>query len=162
MGWLVKRLQSCRFHVVYPKRDWADDEFIYEFEAFTEEEWDDYEMYLCEEIEEGDRKMNNVELRKAQDILHGDHRRSFCRDCEPICTMLGDSMHICMCDLYSNFVERWRCIPCVLAEQTKSVLQRQHYKTTYKPQYENRPDMRVCLYWQVSDHFRSHRPQHDC
>lgn len=137
-------LQNCRFHVVYPESN------LFGGIRVTEHRWDVYEFDICDEIDEGMINSHSIELVKAQDILSGNSWQSFCGDCEPICLSVDDSCKFCRCELYSYFVERWRCIPCVLAEQTRSVSEKQHYKIRYRPEYADRPDVRNLLYFGVS------------
>lgn len=123
-----------------------EDRESWEFARYTSDEWDEYEESVCAEIEDEDLDSSNIEVIKAQDILSPDCTQTYCSDCEPICLMFRDSMPSCKCNLYSHFVKRWRCIPCVIKEQAKTVTQRQPYKVTYKPNYANHSGMRDRLY----------------
>lgn len=145
-------LQNCRFHVFYPQSTWSDADGTYgnAILPYPEDEWEDFEESLCVELDEGHIGSHSIEAVKARDILSADGWKSFCEDCEPICLSLDDSCKVCKCELYPYFVGRWRCIPCVLVEQAKSVSERQHYKIRYRPEYANRADARDLLYYGVS------------
>lgn len=123
--------------------DEEDDETVFGHNA---EEWGYYESAICKEVEENGMVRHNIETKKASDILCGETWQTFCDACEPLCIQLEDSWQWCECDLYSCFVEQWRCIPCVLVEEAKATLSRQPYKITFKPEY----DERILKYWHVS------------
>lgn len=120
----------------YPSRNLREDDDDIDRESvasFDEEEWDDLEYVVCTQIEEEGLPHDTIEIKKASEILCGDTWESFCGDCEPLCLQIEDARESCNCGLYNNFVRRWRCIPCVMAEQTRSILNRQRYKLKLMP-----------------------------
>lgn len=89
------------------------------------EEWDECEEVLCDywEVNEAVSNKDPIEQHIASYIYHDkryDVDGTYCVSCQPLrlpFTYEDD----CHCTAYEHFVQPWRCIPCVLAEEAKSV-----------------------------------------
>lgn len=102
--------------------------------------WDTSEEELSLDVRDGEVEAEEVtreiELSKAIDML-STKDQTHCDDCEPLFvdnrleSKLTEDW--CHCTLYAHFVEPWRCIPCVLAEQTKLITSQQKYKVVFDP-----------------------------
>lgn len=77
----------------------------------------------------------SVEMIKASETFYTARVVEHCHDCQPLFMDLDpenyESKEQCQCSLFDHFVAKWRCIPCVLAEQTKSVVSRPKPGSTY-------------------------------
>ncbi|KAM0723030.1 hypothetical protein Q7P37_001228 [Cladosporium fusiforme] len=128
----------CRFHIRYPT--WGPySENVESWDAMegqNEEEiedvWHDCELRLddwtgdCEVPKRGE-----IELMKACDIFYTARIVEYCNECQPLFTEFDwMSDKVCNCCLFGHFVSRWRCIPCVLVEETKSIARAPKY--TYR------------------------------
>lgn len=143
--------QACRFHIKYPTYGpWGEEEMalLWDVDAEETKKWD--MQWTLDEIMTSDlieslqmpsgELRRHVELIKADEMLgrFGRLKTDFkCPECEPFITDFSeDSDGICRCDIYEHFVGAWRCIPCVLAEETKSVATEQRFKISYDPEFE--------------------------
>jgi hypothetical protein len=84
-----------------------------------------------------------VELLKAI-RMYSIRDQSHCEECEPLFVEDLSSEGWCECTLYSHFVATWRCIPCVLAEETKLTASQQKFTVELRPEYP-----RDMMYWKV-------------
>lgn len=107
----------------------------------AESEWDGVwyadEQHMSEWVEDG--SLSNREFRRHVELIKADHifmsaRTVFkCPECEPVIfDFEEDSDQLCRCSLFGHFVFPWRCIPCVLAEEAKSVALEQRVKVSYE------------------------------
>lgn len=103
-------------------------------EEEIEDVWHDCELRLddwtgdCEVPERGE-----IELMKACDIFYTARVVEYCNECQPLFTEFDwMSNQVCNCSLFGHFVSRWRCIPCVLVEETKSIARAPKHGTTYE------------------------------
>lgn len=140
----------CRFHTKYPERGpyahdtatwakhwaehWNDDE-----QEMWDCVWEADEQHLSEYIETGEMLPNefrcDIETIKAEAILWDAKRVTHCEDCQPLLFKFeedleeeGYSDEMCHCNTFGHFSYHWRCIPCVLLEEVRSVTLRQKYK----------------------------------
>ena len=139
----------CRFHLTYPAHgdglileamalleDWDDcwDEDL--LLKSCDEDWDLEEMFIGAAVNDADIREEDVtgkvELIKAIDMLSS-KSQTHCENCEPLFVDSPNSREWCTCSVYSRFVRPWRCISCVLAEETHLVVSQQKYTMTYDP-----------------------------
>lgn len=135
-------MQNCRFHYAYytlhledlydpnPDPDQEDQEEM-------DLECDEYEGNISSRVERGfftpqEGTSHSVELVKAPDMVYT-NSQTYCKDCEPLFVNSPGSREWCRCIMYSHFVKPWRCIPCVLAEETRQIASQQKYTVTYDP-----------------------------
>jgi hypothetical protein len=74
----------------------------------------------------------HVEMVKTMGMLSS-KEETYCQDCEPLFIETPMSKGWCKCTIYSHFSKSWRCIPCVLAEETKQISSKQSFKVIYDP-----------------------------
>lgn len=133
--------KDCRFHVLYPG-DYRLEDFrvIYWRSIRNDDEdhqWDMAEIGACEywEQEEIVSSKDPIEQKIANHIFHdmrSDVSGSFCTSCHPR-VLPWDDETTCCCDTYGYFVQRWRCIPCVLEEATKATSLAPRMQYIYDP-----------------------------
>lgn len=148
--------QMCRFHLTYPAHghgsiwearalleEWSDDWDGANYYKACDEECDFEEMFIGTGVTDADIREEDVtgqvELKKAINMLSS-KGQTHCEDCEPLFVDSLGSREWCTCDVYSRFVEPWRCISCVLAEETDLVVSQQKYTMTYDPTETRRGD----------------------
>lgn len=96
------------------------------------------EWWFCEEYQyaalSGPR--DPIELKKVTYIGWDTRFKLFCIHCQPLLLpgSSGSPEAQCRCSIYAHFVERWRCIPCVLLEETRAASNRQPGRVTYSPE----------------------------
>lgn len=75
-----------------------------------------------------------VEMIKASEIFYKARFVEHCHSCQPLRIDFDTwpSSDLCECSIFEHFVARWRCIPCVIAEQARSVASLPKPYTTYK------------------------------
>jgi hypothetical protein len=144
--------QMCRFHLTYPTyghgpfseaESWYEDGYWDEdwYLGSCDEEWEFEERFLGTAVNDAEITEEDVtkrvELIKAIGMLSSKHQ-THCEDCEPLFVDSLGSKEWCSCDIHSHFVKPWRCIPCVLAEETNLVLSQQKYTMTYDPKETRR------------------------
>lgn len=62
-----------------------------------------------------------IQFKRAFDLFFNYSNLRFCADCELLVAPGVNDYQICRCDLYDHFVgDRWLCIPCFFAEETKA------------------------------------------
>jgi len=138
----------CRFHTQYPSTGpyshvskaaaaWAE-RLDDEEQEFWDEDWDEDEQILSRAIldcvETTETFNTKVETLKADEMLMSVMLTQHCGDCHPLINVPAGSIYCQPCDCngtYGHFVSRFRCIPCVLKEETKLVTQQQRFTTEY-------------------------------
>lgn len=141
------RFQMCRFHIQYPTRGpyaahdttgWVED-LDEEDEKLWDDEWDSDEQELNEGLLNGDTDSKDlhctVEFIKAHTMMGSQMCLEQCVDCQPLIfkTFYFDKRPECDCNhLYGHFCQKWRCIPCVLAEEALLVTRRQKVTLEYR------------------------------
>jgi hypothetical protein len=98
--------------------------------------WDPYweldERNLSEAFDNGDIEKHDfrcqIELMKTFEMDNSTSCIVHCVDCQPLVLNKDmDGPHWCECDgLFGHFCQEWRCIPCVLVEETKLITRGQH------------------------------------
>jgi hypothetical protein len=127
----------CRYHTSYDAFQPLD----------GPEGWDELEEELAYDVRDSIIKEENasqmVELVKAI-RMYSIRDQPHCESCEPLFVEDVSLRGWCECTLHSHFVATWRCIPCVLAEETKLIASQPKYTVEYRP--ENPRDLR---FWKV-------------
>lgn len=126
----------------YPGDERLDD-FLDIFWPDTEDEdeedqWDEAEFAACNywETEEIVSSRDPIEQKIVSYIyfdMRSDVDGTYCISCHPR-VLSRDVAKTCGCNVYDHFVERWRCIPCVLAEQAKAASSGPKTQYIYDPQ----------------------------
>jgi len=107
----------------------------WDWDKTSDETWDLEELIISAGVNDEDIREEHVtrqvELVKAIRMLHM-RDQTYCEDCEPLLVNPG-LKEWCICDIHSHFVESWRCISCVLTEETNLVTSQQKYTMLYDP-----------------------------
>jgi hypothetical protein len=133
----------CRFHLTYaiPSPSLGQDTW--------DAEWDFEELMIGIAVNDAEIKEEEVtrhmELHKGIHMMFGLRDERYCNECEPLLIPNPWSSITCSCTVHSHLVKPWRCIPCVLAEETKLVSTQQKYMLEYNP----RAQYRHQVYWRV-------------
>jgi hypothetical protein len=117
----ANNFQTCRFHIMY------DEE-----KGLCDPHWELDEQNLSEAVDNGDIEEHDfrcqIELKKAYEMDNSTRCIVHCVDCQPLVLNKDmDGPRWCECDgLFGHFCQEWRCIPCVLVEETKLITRGQH------------------------------------
>lgn len=134
--------QECRFHIFYkamvPHENLESLGYPERYSRFRDTIWDNRERsILMRNASNISRRVphGTIEWNKVREMLHRYGLVSYCMGCRP--NTLKDPLEEfdptawCRCNPYTRFVEPWRCIPCVLAEEARMIASEQKRTRAY-------------------------------